>query len=87
MELDGIVLHVHDVRRAARFWSAALDYRLRDGAEDDAPVLVPRSGAGTPLVLDEDDGTHLDLRTGGRAERDAEVERLFALGAWRVEGG
>ncbi len=77
-----LVLHVSDAGRAAQFWTQALGYERQQGAPD---FLVPPSGEGLRLHLDEADRTHLDLW----ADRDspgweAEVERLVALGATRV---
>jgi catechol 2,3-dioxygenase-like lactoylglutathione lyase family enzyme len=84
-KIGSVVLHVHDVRRAARFWGEALGYVLRDGpVGDETPVLVAPDGDGTPLALDAEDRTHLDLHVAGEAEQQAEVERLVGLGARRV---
>ena len=87
MRIDSIVLHVQDLQRASRFWSQALDYRLREEDSTDAgvPVLIPRHGAGPALTLDTDDRTHLDLHTDSETEQLAQVERLISLGAQRVE--
>jgi catechol 2,3-dioxygenase-like lactoylglutathione lyase family enzyme len=58
---------------------------LRDGpVGDETPVLVAPDGDGTPLALDAEDRTHLDLHVAGEAEQQAEVERLVGLGARRV---
>jgi catechol 2,3-dioxygenase-like lactoylglutathione lyase family enzyme len=77
------VLHVSDINRAAAFWSEALDYV----ADPENPAfLTPRNGAGPRLHLDEDDRTHLDLHVDrDGSDVDAEVERLVALGATRVD--
>jgi catechol 2,3-dioxygenase-like lactoylglutathione lyase family enzyme len=88
-----IVMGATDVRRAADFWTRALGYVLRDGVvEDDWTVLVPASGAGPGLALgrsmtpvQEHPRVHLDLYAGDAADQAAEVERLVALGAERVE--
>ena len=83
-----------EVRRAAAFWSAALGYVPRDGAAgDDWVVLVPPDGApGTRVALglsatpvQAHPRVHLDLYAGDAADQAAEVERLVALGATRVE--
>lgn len=82
-----------DVRRAAAFWSRALDYVPRDGeVEDDWVVLVPaRGGPGPGLSLglsttpvQDRPRVHLDLYAADAAEQAAEVTRLLALGAERV---
>jgi hypothetical protein len=47
--------------------------------------LVPESGEGPRLHLDEDDRMHLDLWAADEEEQLAEVERLVSLGASRVD--
>jgi catechol 2,3-dioxygenase-like lactoylglutathione lyase family enzyme len=89
-----VVLGVGDVQRAAAFWCAALDYRLRtDGFGGWASVLVPAGdGNGTKIALQRSatppadrPRMHLDLHVQSGAELTAEAERLVALGAERVE--
>ncbi|MGN9914705.1 VOC family protein [Phytohabitans sp. LJ34] len=78
-------MHVEDLYRAAGFWTAALGYEVRSGeVGNESPVLVPKDGAAVAIVLDTDDGTHLDLSVADPAEQQAEVERLISLGARRV---
>ncbi|MFC6021994.1 VOC family protein [Plantactinospora solaniradicis] len=85
VRIGTLVLHVADVHRAARFWTGALGYVLRDGPiGDESPVLVPADGNGPTITLDETDSTHLDLHVADEAEQRAEVERLISLGARRV---
>ncbi len=81
VHIGAIVLNVSDTRRAGAFWSQALGYH-REGNPD---FLSPAEGAGPRSHLDETDRTHLDLWTADEAEQRAEVERLVALGATRVE--
>ena len=84
---------VNDMRRAVRFWEQALGYVPRDEVEDDWAVLVPSDGAqGTHLALQlsetplqEHPRVHLDLYAGDAADQAAQVERLVALGAERVD--
>lgn len=80
---EAVVLKVENARRAAAFWSSALDYQ----ADKDAPdFLVPLQGSGVRIHLDERDRTHLDLWLDrSSSDLDTEVERLIALGATRVE--
>jgi catechol 2,3-dioxygenase-like lactoylglutathione lyase family enzyme len=82
LRIGSIVLKVSDITRASAFWSAALDHTPRPGRPE---VLTPADGTGPLLWLDEDDRTHLDLWTDSAEEQRAEVERLLALGATRVE--
>jgi catechol 2,3-dioxygenase-like lactoylglutathione lyase family enzyme len=85
VRIGTVVLHVDDLHRAARFWTEALGYVVRDGEiGDESPVLVARDGAGQAITLDESDRMHLDLSTADEAEQRAEVERLVALGARRI---
>jgi len=87
------VLGVTDRPRAARFWSAALGYRVReDGFGGWSTVLVPPGGTGTMIALqasqtppEDYPRLHLDLHVAGAAEQEAEADRLVALGARRVD--
>ncbi|AQU71443.1 VOC family protein [Streptomyces niveus] len=95
ISIGTIVMGASDVRRAAEFWSRALDYVPRDGeVEDDwvVLVLVPADGAGPGLSLglsgtpvQEHPRVHLDLYASDAAEQAAEVTRLVSLGAERVD--
>jgi catechol 2,3-dioxygenase-like lactoylglutathione lyase family enzyme len=83
MRIGSVVLNVTDIGRAATFWRGALGYIPRAGGDQGA--LVPQSGEGPALLLDETDMTHLDLHVSSEQEQQAEVERLIALGAQRVD--
>lgn len=94
LRIGTIVLGAQDVRRAVEFWTAALGYVPRDEAEEDWAVLVPAGGAhhGPGLSLGRSETpvqdhprVHLDLYAGDVADQAAEVERLVALGAQRVD--
>jgi catechol 2,3-dioxygenase-like lactoylglutathione lyase family enzyme len=93
-----VVLGVTDVRRAARFWQAALGYELpEDGFGGWATVLVPAAAGGAAadgakIALQRSTTPpervprmHLDLHVNGAAEQEAEVARLISLGAERVD--
>jgi hypothetical protein len=75
-----VTVKVGDLDRSARFWSRALGYVRRGGAS-----LVPPDGQGAALTLDRDDRMHLDLVVPDEATQRAEVDRLIALGATRVD--
>jgi hypothetical protein len=87
-------LGVYDDVRAGAFWAEALGYVRRppryDG--DDWIVLEPPPGVpGTALAMDVSESPpqdlpriHLDLAAPG-GDLDAEVDRLVALGAQRVD--
>lgn len=81
LRIGAIVLHVADRERAGTFWSEALGYDRGDNPD----FLGPRGTDGLRLHLDDSDRTHLDLWTDSAAEQSAEVARLLALGATRVE--
>lgn len=89
LEVRNIVWGVRDLDAAVRFWSAALGYRLREEPDEDWAALISPDGTGPALALmlvgsDTRDHQrhHLDLRA---EDPDAEIERLLALGASRVE--
>jgi hypothetical protein len=81
-------LDVRDVGVMAQFWSAALGYRI----DEDGQHLRPPDGTGRPSVwlqpVDEPtpgkNRGHPDLVPD---DGDAEVERLLALGASRIDVG
>ncbi|MCA0181266.1 MAG: VOC family protein [Actinobacteria bacterium] len=81
LRIGALVLHVSDRERAGTFWSEALGYDRGDNPD----FLTPRATGGPRLHLDDSDRTHLDLWTDSAAEQSAEVARLVALGATRVE--
>jgi catechol 2,3-dioxygenase-like lactoylglutathione lyase family enzyme len=99
LSIGTTVMNVADLRRAAAFWQAALGYvPRREPGEDWAPegddflILVPPSGTGARLALNESDSpppevphVHLDLYAGDAEDQAAEVERLIGLGASRVD--
>ncbi|MEU4549917.1 VOC family protein [Nonomuraea dietziae] len=93
VSIGQVVIGVDDMRRAVRFWSQALHYIPRSGAvTDDWTILDPVNGLGTPLALDvsvspvqEHPRMHLDLFTENALEHAAEIERLIALGAQKVD--
>jgi predicted enzyme related to lactoylglutathione lyase len=88
-----VALGVTDVKRAADFWMAALDYELReDGFGGWARVLVPSAGAGTAIALQpsqtppqDHPRLHFDLHVANAREQEAETARLVSLGAKRVD--
>jgi catechol 2,3-dioxygenase-like lactoylglutathione lyase family enzyme len=82
LRIGTTVINVTDVGRASRFWGEALGYVPRS---EGSLTLVPGNGDGPALTLDETDRMHLDLHVADAAEQQAEVERLIALGAQRVD--
>ena len=87
LRVGSIVIRVDDLERQTTFWSAALDYEARRGA-DDFVLLKPRDGVGPNVSLDRvrapvqvPPKIHLDLYTEDQA---GEVARLIGLGATEV---
>ena len=88
LSIGATVWGVRDIDRAIEFWTAALDYELREDPSEDWANLVPRNGHGPRLALMEVVAPaetrrrhHLDLDTEDQA---SEVQRLLALGAAEV---
>jgi hypothetical protein len=85
-----LVLDCADPAGLAEFWCAALNYRnFYRGAK--LAVLVPNDGAGPPLLLQGvpepkagKNRMHLDIVVD---DVEAEVRRLQALGAHRIDDG
>jgi hypothetical protein len=92
LRIGTVVMGATEVRRAVSFWCKALNYVPRDEVEDDWAVLVPADGrpgpglslAGSQTPVQEHPRVHLDLYAGDAADQAAEVERLIALGAERI---
>lgn len=82
VSFGALVLNVSDRDRAARFWSQALGYVAQPNQPD---FLVPPGGVGPRLHLDTGDRTHLDVWWDRQGDMEAEVDRLVALGARRVD--
>jgi predicted enzyme related to lactoylglutathione lyase len=92
VSLHHIVIDAHDLSAQARFWTQVLNWKLlseRDrevviGAAEDAPVgicFMPVTDSKTVK-----NRLHLDLNPGPDG-REAEVERIVALGARQVDIG
>jgi predicted enzyme related to lactoylglutathione lyase len=85
-----LVLDCADPRGLAQFWRQALDYRELY-MDENLAVLVPNEGIASPLLLQgvpEPKGgknrMHLDIVVD---DIEAEVHRLHALGAHRIDEG
>jgi hypothetical protein len=88
VRIGSIVIRVDDFQRQAEFWASALDYVPREKPDGDFVLLRPRHGNGPNVSLDKHRSAlpipprlHLDLYTN---DRDAEVQRLIALGAREI---
>ncbi|KAK4442059.1 Glyoxalase/Bleomycin resistance protein/Dihydroxybiphenyl dioxygenase [Podospora aff. communis PSN243] len=89
LAIGSLVWGVHDLPRSIKFWCAALNYKPLREPDDDWAILVPVEGGGPQLALDvitfdtqPRQRHHLDLYA---EDQEAEVERLVAIGATRVE--
>jgi predicted enzyme related to lactoylglutathione lyase len=87
-----IVVDAHDLPRLARFWAEALRWTMLSqrprevviGPALDAPIGICCMPVDEPKAAKN--RLHLDLTTTAD-DRDAEIERLLALGARRVDIG
>jgi len=86
--LANITFDCHDAERVARFWSAALDRPLAEGASAGFASLAPRiDGEQQWLFLGVPEGksvknrVHVDVTA---PDRRAEIARLVELGAEEV---
>jgi predicted enzyme related to lactoylglutathione lyase len=93
VRLHHVVVDAHDLRSLAEFWAEALGWRVLSARERevvvgpsvDAPVGLCFMPAGSTRKTVKN-RVHLDLTTSAE-DRDAEIERLIALGARRVDVG
>ncbi len=83
-----VVIDCNDLGRAASFWTAVLGYVSAGPVSWPYQSLVPASGNGIELLLQQvreakqgKNRVHLDLRT---PALDAEVSRVTRLGATRL---
>jgi predicted enzyme related to lactoylglutathione lyase len=90
--LHHVVVDAHDLPKLAQFWTQALGWEVLSEREREI-VIGPDVNAPTGICFMPVTGqktvknrVHLDLTTSA-ADRDAEIERLLALGARRVDIG
>ena len=92
LRLHHIVVDTHDLPGLAHFWAQVFDWRILSerereviiGPDENAPVGMCFMPVTEPKTVKN--RIHLDLTTGSD-DRDAEIERLLALGARRVDVG
>lgn len=97
-----IVVDCHDVSSQARWWADVLDYQVVYEAEDEVVVVPPRALEQAPPRTDRGPGfvfvpvpegkqvkdrLHIDLAPWEGEDHGAEVARLEAMGATRVDVG
>jgi predicted enzyme related to lactoylglutathione lyase len=83
-----IVIDAHDLPGLARFWCAVLGWRVLSELEREV-VIGPAVDAPIGICLmpkQVKNRLHLDLTTDAE-DRDAEIQRVLALGATRVDVG
>ena len=89
--IGSVVLNAADNARASAFWAGALGYSARENPDfvtppEWSPPSKARADHGAAhLHVDRGDRMHLDLWLDEGSDFDAEVDRLVALGARRVE--
>jgi predicted enzyme related to lactoylglutathione lyase len=88
-----LVVDANDLSALARFWAAALRWKITE-EEPDEVVVEPPSGPGLPLVFVPVPETktgknrvHLDLASSSPEDQAAIVERLIGLGARPADVG
>lgn len=92
VSLHHLVIDTHDLPRLARFWAEALHWRVlseRDREIVIGPDVTASAGICFMPVADRKtvkNRLHLGLTTAAD-DRDAEIDRLLALGARRVDVG
>jgi predicted enzyme related to lactoylglutathione lyase len=92
LSLHHMVIDVHDLPALARFWAEVLHWRILSELEREV-VIGPDESAAVGIcfmpVTDRKvvkNRLHFDL-TSGAADREAEIERILALGARRADVG
>jgi predicted enzyme related to lactoylglutathione lyase len=92
VRLHHVVIDTYDLPRLARFWTQALGWRVLSERDQEIvigpDVTAPVGICFMPVtdVKTVKNRVHLDLTTSA-ADRDAEIGRLLALGASRVDIG
>lgn len=90
--LHHIVVDAHDLQGLARFWAEALGWRVLSEREREVVIGLDESAPVGMCFMPVADRKavknrlHLDLTTAAE-DRDAEIVRLLALGARRVDVG
>ena len=84
VRIDSVTFDCADVMAQARFWEAALDWKLVPGSEPDGAAIEDGFGGRlyfqpVPEAKVAKNRVHIDLRPSG--SMIAEVERLTGLGA------
>lgn|SRR5215204_2743366 len=92
VSLHHIVIDTHDLPALARFWAQVLDWRILSEREREVVIGADATAAvGICFMPVTDEKAvknrlHLDL-VPDAGDRDAEIDRILALGARRVDIG
>ena len=90
LRIEQVSIDAHDPSALATFWGAVLGWKRTYDSDDEVEIEDPEGKESNLLFLRVPDGKtvknrlHLDLRPD---DRDAEVARIEALGATRVDIG
>ena len=92
VSLHHIVIDAHDLQALARFWAQVLGWRILSEREQEVVIAVDETApVGICFMPVKDQKTvknrvHLDL-TPDPDDPDAEIQRILALGARKVDIG
>ncbi|MFB7337865.1 VOC family protein [Streptomyces adustus] len=92
LSLHHIVIDTHDLPSLARFWAEVLNWRILSEREREVVIGPEETGPVGICFMPVTDRKvvknrlHLDL-TSAAEDREAEIERILALGARRVDVG
>lgn len=91
LRIECLTIDCHDPAMLAAFWRDVLAWAIADADEESVFLTPPTGSSATPILFYRVPDTktvknrlHLDLAP---ADRDAEVARIEALGARRVDVG
>ena len=91
LAFETLAIDCADPQRLAAFWCAALGYTQQGGDDPNEIAVAPPDGGGPEILFlrvpdrkAAKNRLHLDLRPD---DQDAEVARILALGATRVDIG
>ncbi|MPY30982.1 VOC family protein [Streptomyces adustus] len=92
LSLHHIVIDTHDLPSLARFWAEVLNWRILSEREREVVIGPEETGPVGICFMPVTDRKvvknrlHLDL-TSAAEDREAEIERILALGARRMDVG
>lgn len=93
LSLHHIVIDAHDLPGLARFWAQVLDWKILSEREREVVIGTDASAPVGICFMPVTEGKtvknrlHLDLTAADTGDRDAEIARIIALGARRVDVG